>query len=182
MDSQRFDRFTKTIANGASRRHLLRGVAGGVLAAAVAHFGGGTEAAAQVAAAARCFGNNKKCKRGTQCCSGICRKKKCRPAPQQGTCTIRKDTCKLTGGIGFGPKCNGVQGCECIVTKTGAAFCREIGGAACTSCFSNQDCAVAFGPNAKCIRGSTCGDPCGIGDFCAVPCGFESTSRQERGQ
>lgn len=136
--------------------------------------------AAQLEADAACRQENKECKRDTQCCSGICRKKRCRRAPSQGTCTIRKDTCKLTGGIGFGPKCNGVSSCECITTKAGAAFCRQIGGAACTSCDSDFDCVAALGANAKCIRGSTCGDPCGIGDFCAVPCGFAANVKGDR--
>lgn len=182
MDEGRFDDVTRIMGAGAapSRRHLMRLLAGAALAgvaARIAPAGSG----AQTASAARCLGDKKACKRDSQCCSGVCRTKKCRSAPGQGTCTIRKDVCKLTGGIGFGPKCNGVAGCECIKTKSGAAFCREIGGAACTPCFGDGDCAVAFGAGAKCIAGAACGDPCGIGDFCAVPCGFDAASRPHGG-
>ncbi|CAA9554879.1 MAG: hypothetical protein AVDCRST_MAG59-2075 [uncultured Thermomicrobiales bacterium] len=39
---------------------------------------------------------------------------------------------------------------------------------------NDQDCARAPGLGAGCIRGATCDDPSGIGDFCAVPCGFDA--------
>ena len=32
-------------------------------------------------------------RRGDQCCSGVCRRKRCRTAPNQGTCTIRQNQC-----------------------------------------------------------------------------------------
>jgi hypothetical protein len=175
LEDHRFDAITLALSAGSpSRRHLLRGVAGGALGAALARFG----LAVEPAAAAKCAGNNKACKRGSQCCSGICRKKKCKLAPQQGTCTIRQDACEQ-GGIGFGPKCNGVANCECIVTKTGAAFCRQIGEASCIACTNDQDCEVQLAPNAKCIqkRDLCVASPCGPegGDtFCAAPCGFIS--------
>ncbi len=174
MDQDRFDALARHAAGNSDRRGMIRAVVGCVLGLLVAARGDRAEAAG-------CRKPGDTCKRRTQCCSGVSRNGKCRPAPGQGTCTIRKDTCKLTGGIGEGPKCNGVQGCECITTKTGAAFCREIGGAACTACDNDQDCAAAFGLGAKCIRGAACGDPCGIGNFCAVPCGFDAAALAEDG-
>lgn len=170
MDHNRFDSLVRRAAIAADRRGVLRAAVAGALGLAGLR-GEGVDAA--------CRQPQEKCTKRTQCCSGICRGKKCRKAENQGTCTIAKDTCRITGGIGFGPKCNGVQGCECIQTKSGAAFCREIGGAACTSCASDQQCIVAFGLGAKCISGARCGDPCGIGDFCAVPCGFDSARRRD---
>ena len=171
MENEWFDALTQQFARIGSRRKVLRTLAGGALAVVLARTGM-TEAAAQDAAAAPCLREGKACQRANQCCSGVCRRGKCRTAPGQGTCTIRRDTCRLTGGIGLGPTCNGVQGCECIRTKTGAALCREklIG---CFSCFDDQDCVTKVGPGAKCIAAGPCGDPCGIGDFCAAPCGFD---------
>lgn len=178
MENDRFDALAQQFANIGSRRKVLRTLAGGALAAVLARTGVAGVAAEEAATA--CLRDGTGCRRGNQCCSGVCRRGKCRPAPLQGTCTIRKDTCAVTGGIGFGPKCNGVEGCECIKTKSGAAFCREIGGAFCKSCNNDLDCEFEFGPGAKCIAGRPCGFPCTreVGDFCAVPCGFDPESRK----
>lgn len=45
MDAKRFDRLTRRFASGGSRRNLLRGIAGGLAAAALARDFGGVEAA-----------------------------------------------------------------------------------------------------------------------------------------
>lgn len=54
MDDRRFDELTKTVAGGASRRVLLKGLLGGGLAAALAAIGLGEADAQEVEAAATC--------------------------------------------------------------------------------------------------------------------------------
>jgi hypothetical protein len=86
MDSNHFDRLTKDVARGTSRRRLLRNLARGATAAAV---GGGVAVAADDAEAkrrveppctswicellGRCRSRGERCTTNTQCCSGRCR-------------------------------------------------------------------------------------------------------------
>jgi hypothetical protein len=59
MDGERFDRLTKHLADGTSRRRVLRGLAGGVGAAALAALGRRPAAAAPNACAQACAGEPK---------------------------------------------------------------------------------------------------------------------------
>lgn len=160
MDPQRFDALlTKLAEEPRSRRGALRIVAATALAGLLARAG-------QQPAAAVCKQNRKPCDHGKQCCSGVCRgprdRKKCRPAPGQGTCTIEKNAC-LQGEDSAVTGC-GTLGtvCFCWVTARGASFCGRDFDPAPNGC---SDCAAA---GRVCVRsGPACNDqPFG----CAQPC------------
>jgi hypothetical protein len=146
MDGTRFDRWTRLLATGASRRGMMRGL--GAAAVAVALGGRGAEAAAT------CIKNGKECdpkKRG-QCCSGTCRKRKkarghqCAPTPGALGCTVNDDSCALVFR-----RCPGNPDGSCIVLDNGKPFC-SLGAAACATCETGADCDVAFGlKDGKCI-------------------------------
>ena len=128
---------------------------------------GGLLAAQVREAKAVCLENGMRCggERGT-CCSGVCKrkpgtnKKFCRPAADQGTCTVEQDAC--TTGL-F--SCNGDQSCLCWVTPRGASFCGGPGGV-CVACERDADCESAPVKGAKCAR---CPE-CPSGTVCVQPC------------
>lgn len=162
MDQHRFDALLMRLTKEPrSRRLALRLVVSTVLAGALA--GGG----ARLAAAA-CKQNGRPCDGGNQCCSGVCRgkrgRKKCRPAPGQGSCTIAKDTCKVGGVVGACAS-GGGEGCACLRRPSGAAFCADL---------TTIDCL----PCAQCPTGTTCVrapfnscSTCGHGTLCVRRCG-----------
>ena len=142
MDRQRFDALLMSLADESlPRRTVLRLVVAAPLAGLLARVGAG-----QRATAASCRQNAKPCDRGNQCCSGVCRgrrdRKKCRPAPGQGTCTILKDTCEIGGqAAACDPELNAT--CVCFIRPNGAAFCADP---------TTFDCL----PCAECPTGTTC--------------------------
>lgn len=143
MDQHRFDALITTLATEPrSRRGALRLIASAALAGLLAHAGIGAPAAE----AAACKQNGRPCRNGNQCCSGLCTgkrdRKKCRPAPGQGTCTIETNTCVIGGQAAV---CDpGLTGtCSCFRRPNGAAFCAD------TTTF---DCL----PCAQCPVGTTC--------------------------
>ncbi len=72
MDARVLDRLARTVALAPSRRDLLRllaGTAGAILLGAPAP-----------AAAERCRRDGARCALGSDCCSGRCRLRRCRPA------------------------------------------------------------------------------------------------------
>jgi hypothetical protein len=174
MHNYNFDAWTRLLVSRQPRRRVWRGLAGGALAALLPHFGKPLPAAARETAAKRCLKEGKSCKRGTQCCSGVCRKKKCRRATGQGLCTIRQDLCRTSQP---GPGCGVDDGggpCFCHVTAAGASFCASAFETECFPCAANGDCADVTGPDSACIRtlGTPfCDDSCPEqGAFCARPC------------
>ncbi|HEU5433743.1 MAG TPA: hypothetical protein VFU81_18890 [Thermomicrobiales bacterium] len=128
-------------------------------ATVVAALGGrGTEAAAL------CRPNQQACKRGGQCCSGVCvgkkRARRCRPAFSQGTCTIAKNSCpqgETTGVTDCG------QDCWCWVTAAGASLCGQIveNAQACRNC-------ARIAPGTICVRGGA--GECPAHFACVRPC------------
>lgn len=75
MDGQQFDQFTKAFATGSSRRSILRGIGGGLLALVT-----GAVAEGKVDAARRCKGSGGVCnpRKQRECCTGAtCIKGKC---------------------------------------------------------------------------------------------------------
>lgn len=71
MDGSRFDALTRIYGRFSSRRSLL----GGVVAVVASAF------SADPGQAARCKGNRRRCARHRDCCSRICRRKRCAPRP-----------------------------------------------------------------------------------------------------
>lgn len=72
METKRFDRLTRSMAEGLPRRTVLRGLAAGVLGAVVATRAGGADARV-----CRRFGE--RCNRSENCCHGKC-------APRRKVC------------------------------------------------------------------------------------------------
>jgi hypothetical protein len=121
MDEARFDRMTRILAHGHSRRSALRLLAAGAIAALGA--GLGVEAAP---AQTTCKPPGGKCSRHGQCCSGACnRRGRCRGCPSGehlcGETCIPDDQCCAGNAAGklCGQTCistlecctNGVPGC-----------------------------------------------------------------------
>lgn len=171
MDDRHFDALTKAVvATIASRRRALRVAAGGGLGLALTRFVAGGLEVREVAAKG-CRKERKDCKRDRQCCSGICKKRKCRRAPTQLTCTIQKNFCASgADGTGCGAA-NGGDPCSCVVTTSGASFCGVIASLECVPCLGSGDCAVVAGPGSVCVRAvgnCLCND--GSETFCLPPC------------
>jgi hypothetical protein len=151
MDNEHFATWTRSLASRLPRRRLwpggLKAVAGGALAVTMSRFDR-LPAAAREEAAKRCLKDGDECKRGNQCCSGLCKGKKCRRAPGQGTCTIRKDRCKT--GDSDASRCAGGD-CLCFRRLDGAAVCA--GDGECFDCSRDADCVAAFGERFVCVQG-----------------------------
>jgi len=185
MDGTRFDDMTKRLTETGTRRRLLGGFAGGALAGFLA-LAAGDEVGAQEAAgraAERCLREKQACKRGNQCCSGLCKgkrgKKKCRRAPGQGTCTTDRDICRVGEPRGICTK--GANQCGCLITTRGTAFCAGVGVA--TVCATDADCVAAFDvPNLVCARtaGAECNDLFNSPTACVLPCGGDAPAALRR--
>ncbi|HEX5499441.1 MAG TPA: hypothetical protein VFX03_09450 [Thermomicrobiales bacterium] len=162
MNDQRFDAAIRSFAP-LNRRRLLRGLVAGMTLAGVPQI---SRAASPRPQRGGCRGTGKSCKHGGQCCSGVCRHKKCRAAPSQGTCTIEISQCVDPYPASA---CNGPAGCVCYVTTAGASFCGGIG--ICANCAIDDDCARIGQPGAVCVHSE--GDHCCGGDAataCIQPC------------
>ena len=158
METTRFDRLAITVGQRATRRAMVSLIAALGLAGLVRE---------EVAAA--CLDNDQRCggTRGT-CCSGRCvrksgtRKKFCKPAAGQGTCTVEQDRC-----VTFTGTCNGNADCSCAITRRGQSFCRGIG--LCTRCKGDAKCVRLMGSGSKCVRCPTCGGGA-LDTSCSRPC------------
>ena len=127
-----------TVAMESTRRGLLRLGLGGGLAALV--FG------TVVEQALACRKNGKPCGSGRNgnCCSGTCKRGKCRPTPGALGCTVNSgDVCKNQ----FIPCPQNPTG-VCLLLDNGKPFCIEASD--CRACTSNADC-ITF-PNGKCVK------------------------------
>ncbi len=145
MDGVRFDRWTKTMATGAtSRRGALRLAMGSGLAAVAL--------GAATSDALACRKNGKSCddkKQNGDCCSGICRSGKCRSNQAAVGCTVRSgDSCKQSNSLVPCPK-NPVG--FCVLLDDGKPFCAFFGD--CVFCRSDDDCTeLSGGIPGKCIK------------------------------
>jgi len=167
VDERRFDWLTRRLADPSSRRRVLSTLAGGAL--------GLLPVLSWEAAAATCLATGKACKRGSQCCSGLCKgkkgKKKCRPVPFQSLCTTRISVC-LRDDLTISDCGLGSLVCDCQVTTAGRAFCSDSGiDSSDCDCASDQECQARLGAGAACVRraGNSC-DVCRGPTFCALPC------------
>ncbi len=159
MDNDRFDSLIRLART--SRRAAIRAAIASVMAGPLVLLG---VARSPGAAAASCLANRHECKRGSQCCSGICQRKRgerttsCRRSPHQGTCTIEKNAC--TQGVAAACGTPG-RSCYCFVTTRGASFCGKGNGV--NSC---EECAEQF-PGRQCFPG---GGPQCESFSCVEPC------------
>jgi hypothetical protein len=156
VDAKRFDRWTRTQAAGGSRRRAILGLGAAVVVAALGRRSAG--------AAMLCRPNQQPCKRGSQCCSGVCAgkngKRRCRAAFSQSTCTIEKNACpqgETTGVTDCGTDC------WCWVAAEGASLC----GALIDNARTCRDCA-RIAPGTICVRGGA--GECPKPFACVRPC------------
>ncbi len=165
MDGQRFDEFAKRLAGSASRREVVRAIAGGMsggLLAIVRLRRPARVAAGSCSSDADCPNTNPSCVNG-RCRSAIC------PADS--------DFCQPQV-VGCGPRCG------CATDINGNPFCTDAVG--CVACTSDADCeahpyfgagsacVVATGPMCNCPGGKGCARACPgtLPDRCAeVECG-----------
>ena len=176
MESQKFDALTKTFARGASRRGVIKGIAGGVLA------GVGALTGRSVGAAPACRRRGDACSApeiGTQgrCCEGL----RCEGTtahggarcigPSECECPagescINFDCCpnnQICGGVCLDAPCS-ANACEVCDTQQGACVSKCSGTQTCNT--SNGTCegeGVACGE-----KGAECSatDPCCVGLRC----------------
>ena len=158
MGAPTFDRLAVTFAHPGTRRSALA-----VLSAL-----GLTGLLAQEAAA-QCLPNGVHCDpkaTSNDCCSGKCsrRRKKCRPAPDQGNCSVQEDTC-AAGPFG----CNFNADCACYITIRGWSLCGDTTHLMCSfpACKKDDDCNRLTGKGSRCV---SCPSVCASGTFCVQPC------------
>jgi hypothetical protein len=159
MDSSRFDAIARQVAGlPQSRRAALR-LLGGALGTALsvhAQDGGATHVG--------CRHWKASCHSHEQCCSGICRRKRCRATNRGG--------CRLADNFCAGGEDNRCQpGCECNITTGKAPHCGGSVFCPVVECQRDTDCGE---PGAACIPAGKC-TSCGSSateNFCAFPCGI----------
>ena len=168
MDAQRFDALARAMASGSTRRQTLR-LAGGGLAGALLAAVGLAEAAAQDL----CKPPGARCRRGGDCCSGLCRKRKgatrgrCRDCPSgtkpcAGSCIPAGDCCTAADCTALsGQTCQGGV-CAC---PPGTAACA---GTCCAGC-----CDVERLGGTMCVPG-TAPAACGTGGQVCQACPRET--------
>lgn len=105
MDDLRFDRLTKTLGVGGTRRAATRLIAGGAIGALLVRTGLVPAPAAE--RDGHCRGGGKSCKNNDQCCTDHC---------QQGVCTCKKQGKCDTDKVCCSGKCH--RG-ECSEQATG---------------------------------------------------------------
>lgn len=191
MDQNRFDVLARALSSMPTRRHLLRGLAGGGLGFSSLRLPAVTEARKKEkhkkrqkkvkANAFGCLSVDKTCNNAGQCCSGICEGKKgkrtCR-AHGAGTCDQNAPgICEAVDPLQT--LCNGVDNCACFRTTAGSNFCVDAVATGskdfCVNCKKDADCeALGFPPGSACVPasdGNCAASTCEIGMICAVPCG-----------
>jgi len=99
------------------------------------------------ARAGTCRGLKARCKRSSQCCSGLCKGKNkmtCR-AHDTGGCQPGEGTCATA------VHCTTSEGLDglCYTTSGNAGFCGHTG--FCRDCDRDSDCQAEFGPRSACL-------------------------------
>jgi hypothetical protein len=181
MDADRFDALSRALTTAPSRRKTLGALLGALLASALPGFSPDTRAAARkrngrdVGAATHCLPPGAKpCKKGSQCCSGRCKKKKkkcldcatgttycasqeaCVDSAQfdtlctddGGTCTNNSDCCPSGGcthsGSLYKTCSNGSCVCEVAHPDYPHACDWPPNPSQCHQCCVSDDCVVRF--------------------------------------
>jgi hypothetical protein len=176
MDAPRFDRWTRSLTNTASRRSVL-GLAGAALGLATTRLPGIATAKKKSNKKAPkkltrnsfgCVDVGKACRGNSDnCCSGICDGKKPKRGKQDRSRCVAHHTssCQATDDFCEGTVTGCGTGGACARTTGQASFCAMIGGSdACTSCRGDSDCEQALGPGAACI---VCAAGCPVGQHTA---------------
>jgi hypothetical protein len=174
MNASRFDRLTRSLTAGASRRHVLTGV---ILSAAALHGPTPIEAKNKKQKLKRsafgCVNVGGKCRgKDANCCSGICQGKKPKKGEKdRSRCLVHDEGgCKAGLTAAF---CGGSADVPCTTTTGLAGFCLSTTGNggycandnSCRPCRRDADCQAEFGPLAACTVCANCPD----GTTCAVP-------------
>ena len=162
MNANQFDTLARRLVDRTTRRGVLGGLVVGALA----------QAPARVLGVVTCLENGKRCHAGSDCCSGVCKRKRkthkrfCRAAPHQGICTIASDACSFTG-VPCSVSSGSDYDCQCYVTPAGRSFCGS-NGCYVMPCKSDAECASAHGAGSVCWpAGTPC---CGGSTGCIPPC------------
>ena len=115
MDDNRFDRLTRAMVHGASRRTVVRGFAGGALGVLAALLG--------VRVASACHGTP--CNVDGECCAGTnCLLGRCNPCSSAGTaCSTARPCCR---GRNLAC-CAGTFSTICVDTRTNNTHCGRCG-------------------------------------------------------
>ncbi len=181
MNQRRFDTWSRALVTEThSRRGALRLASLSALASLLA----GIALPGRAAAAASCRKVDQPCRRASQCCSNICRrrrgKKKCR-GHGAGTCKQQGQRLVCTAQDIELSRCNNDQNCGCVRTTAGTNFCGDFFfPSGCTTC---SDCAVCkrdadcerkgFPRGSACVPFSEgrCAGVCQSGTRCMVRCG-----------
>jgi hypothetical protein len=181
VDPHRCAFLTSVLGRAPSRRDVVRGLAG-------VGFGlGGLWSAEPGAAKKRRKGKKPKpnifgclevgdaCKRAAKCCSGICKRKKCR-AHNTGTCKQDgPEICSINPPPGL--TCNNDGTCRCFGTTAGSIACSRFdAGVSCVECQRDPDCEdLGFPTGTVCapFTVGACGGACPGGMACLIPCGVE---------
>jgi hypothetical protein len=152
MDKNHVVAVPRRVSRVPSRRDVVRGLA--ALGIGVAT----TRPPAPVAATHfTCRHVGKRCNGGAQCCSGICKRHRCR-AHDTGICKAGQDSC-ITSPVGCGGDSPGL--CFCLITTGKAAFCALNGISG--TCSRDEEWVATKGEGAACV---VCG---GVGQ-CAARC------------
>ena len=164
MDGERFDRLTRALSDGMSRRRAVRAFAGSLVAVAVA------AAKPGAAGADDCKRADKPCKKHSQCCSGLC-------VPETGLC-----------GCTAPADCDDRNGCTVDLCGPVSHQCFHLEfGSSCVQCRSSAHCpgrgACCGGrccaPGATCSTNSlglpVCCPTCENGQSCCDVISFDPT-------
>jgi hypothetical protein len=146
------------LAVGLSSGTLSRGKALKLMGAALV---GGTLASlgvGEASAVPRCKPAGKRCKNGTQCCSGTCGEDRKCTAMTPGACTAGTAPCC--------PSCENGANSLCYDNANGmGTTCACFFGPTCT-----DDCSTCGGINSACVSSPECQDIFGLPFRCVVPC------------
>jgi hypothetical protein len=155
MDAGRFDRWTKALVAGCSRRVALRAVTSGAAAAGLTRLG-------WEEAAAACKQPGKPCDKAKDCCHKLCKRGKCRCKQLRRRCDSSVTCCDS-----LSTACNHNEKPQC--DQDGFRCLRLLN----ANCGDDCDCAVgmvcAGSPLGTCCFPT--GAPCGFDD--SVCCSFD---------
>jgi hypothetical protein len=163
MDAAHFDRLTRSLAVPSPRRTILAGLVGlrgGLASSRNAHAARNHRKRKKKKITRNAFGCVNVggfCRRASQCCSGICRKQRCRAHDTAG-CPAEADQC-----AGTIVSCG--AGGRCFRTTGEASFCGGEGD--CVVCQTDAQCVRrGFGTGAACVVCATCAQGDNAGTAC----------------
>jgi hypothetical protein len=152
MDTDRFDRATRTVSLALSRRGLTSAL--GLTALGIPSLAAAKKKKKKIKRNEfGCVEVGNRCKNAGQCCSGICTGKKGKKTCQAhdtGDCQADQDACLSEDDI----RCTTSAGSEgiCLRTTGNARYCAAIeSGGVCFPCNTDADCQEFCGPTAACI-------------------------------